>query len=128
MKYVKHTLGSTIAALLAVFILAFPVLACLPPGESPGYWKHQVVAYVEEQGAIHEPDIVGLTAEINYYWSLGPPLPWPWLPMVPDTNGDGVFTIMDAYAIFTDKAYKTYWLALADYYNGVSGRAPYSGG
>lgn len=74
--------------------------------------------------------IVALTAEINGAGALGSGM-WymdHWLPLLPDTDSDGVFTIDDAYEIFwngpSSSTYKPVWKGLANWYNWAIGWAP----
>jgi len=89
------------------------------PGESPGYWKHQVKAFVDGRGHLHETNIEALSVLINAAAN-----PWG-LPLMPDTDSNSVFDIYDAYNIFTNPMYNELWLDLANWYNMLTGRSPY---
>ncbi len=124
-------------ALLTMLVTVSPALCecvpppcppCYPPGESPGYWKHEVVAYVEGRGRLHT-DIISLTSAIDASSSWRGGMVYDdfgyWLPGLPDTNSNDAFDINDAYAIFTNGAYRGLRLGLANWYNWAAGLAPY---
>jgi len=101
-----------------------------PHGESPGYWKHQFLAYIDGKGKPQETwaDLVDWTADIDAYYSNAPPDFYGYaLPPVSslDIDSSGTFTTVDAYNIFKDKAWKELWIGLANWYNWAAGLGPY---
>ena len=97
-------LGLTL--ILAILITSIPFAFAngngeLPPGYSPGYWKHQCKAWILLRGHLHETNIAGLAASIGY-------------------------TVEEAYDIFTTgnnaDGHKT---DLANLFNAAAGYGPY---
>src|SRR3972149_4416526 len=101
-----------------------------PAGKSPGWWKHQFLAYIEGKGKpqLSWSTLVDLTAMIDGYYGLTPP-PLFGYPLPPvsslDYDGNGVFTTGDAYNIFTHNSWNSLWTPLANWYNWAYGLAPY---
>ena len=114
--------------------LASPALACRckKPGRSPGWWKHQFNAYLEDKGQPHVSwsRLETWTERIDSYWGIDPPGFYGYrLPPVSslDYNNDGSFTTDDTYSIFNDTDWNHMWTRLANWYNWASGRTPYWG-
>jgi len=127
MKY-KTLLG--IAAFLMLSIAVLPVLAW-PPGYSPGYWKHQINAWIDDKGRpqITYDQLMSYTASIDSYYGVVPAPYYEGYQLWPvsefDYNSDGAFTIEDAYNIFNDHTWNYKWTPLANWYNYVAGLAPW---
>jgi hypothetical protein len=115
-------------------MMATPVMACRcrRPGKSPGWWKHQFKAHIEDKGKPHVSwgSLEGWAEEIDDFWGEDPP--WffgynlPWVHLL-DYDNDGDFATDDAYGIFTDTDWNYMWTRLANWFNQVSGRRPYWG-
>lgn len=101
-----------------------------PAGKSPGWWKHQFLAFYEGKGGPHVTwaDLVAWTEDIDAYYSNGEPSFYGYdLPPVSSLDYDGIggFTTDDAYRIFKDKSWNHLWTPLANWYNWASGFGPY---
>jgi len=108
MKIRKSALGLAAVTLTALMVsIAF---ACeLPPGHSPGYWKHNVRVYVEGVGSYSGSETAA-TME-SYEAAIASAHPG--------------FTLEWANMIFWDNAYKYMWLTVANWFNEAAGLAPY---
>ena len=98
----KKVIGIAIlmVSILTSTIAITTVNACLLPGYSPGYWKHQCKAYIDGRGRLQETGIVDLAHDIGK-------------------------TVKEAYDIFTDPSKNSLWLGLANQFNAAAGLAPY---
>jgi hypothetical protein len=130
---IKH-LSLALVGLALFSVLASPTFACRcrKPGRSPGWWKHQFNAYLEDKGKPHVSwsRLETWTESINATWDDGPPsfYGYPLPPVTSlDYNNDGSFTTDDAYGIFNDIDWNHLWTQLANWYNWASGRRPYWG-
>ncbi|MDH5495430.1 MAG: hypothetical protein OEY24_07005 [Candidatus Bathyarchaeota archaeon] len=107
----KVALGVTVFALMVLIVS--PVFACEPPppepGYSPGFWKHEVRAYVEGKGRLHHT-----MAEMESFESY----------II--TYIDSGFTLSWANMAFWDKSMKSMWLTVANWFNEAAGLAPYT--
>ncbi len=120
-----------LVAVALISMMALPAEAChRKPGRSPGWWKHQFKAHIEDKGKPHVAwsTLVFWTGKIDAYYGDTPP----WFfgyPLPPvdslDYDGDGVFTTDDAHNIFDDTNWNHMWTRLANWYNWASGRRPY---
>jgi len=108
MKLRKFALGLTAVTLTALMVsMAF---GCeLPPGYSPGYWKHNVKVYVEGIGSYSGYESA---ATMEAYEAA-------------IASAHPGFTLELANMIFQDKDYKYLWLPLANAFNAAAGLAPY---
>ena len=119
-------------ALISTFALPASACRCRKPGRSPGWWKHQFNAYIEDKGKPHVSwaQLEAWAGEIDAYYGDSPP----WFfgyPLPPvdslDYDEDGHFTTDDAYDIFNDIDWNHSWTPLANWFNWAAGRRPYWG-
>jgi hypothetical protein len=115
-------------------MMASPVLACRcrKPGRSPGWWKHQINAHLEDKGKPHVSlsTLEDWAVRIDEYFGISPPwfygYPLPTVDQL-DYNNDGEFTVDDAYGIFSDTDWNHMWTHLANWFNWAANRRPYWG-
>ena len=120
-------MGMTILTLMCFIV---PVLACPPPGHSPGYWKHQFNATYFGKGKPHQTqaNLEMWTMNINTYYGMTPPTYEGYtLTAVSDLDYDmdGDFDLDDTLGIFNDPKWNKMWNPLANWYNYKAGLAPY---
>jgi hypothetical protein len=111
-KILVGVLGIALLAMLVSSVSAGCYHRCYcKPGKSPGYWKHNVRVYVEDQGSYS-----GTPKETDWkmeYYESRIQSRYPW------------FTLEWANERFQNNQYKDVWLWLANLFNWAAGRAPY---
>jgi hypothetical protein len=118
MRFRKLLVGVLVVTLIAMLVSSVSAgcfhRCCRKPGKSPGYWKHNVKVYVEDQGS-YSGTPKETDWKMEYYEGR-----------IQDLPGLSEFSLEGANEIFQDNANKDMWLWLANLFNWAAGRAPYN--
>jgi hypothetical protein len=121
MRLKKIALGSTVIMLLALLVPMVFANGELPPGYSPGYWKHQLKVMFNGRGRMQEAgnmfdyeDYIADNIDTSAIEGL---------------SGDpNEFELEDAFLAFTDTSMNNSedaWLTIANWFNEAAGLEPY---
>jgi hypothetical protein len=120
MKLNRIALGLTAIALMLLMVST--ASACyMPPGLSPGYWKHNVNVYCGGNGSYSgDPHETAETMEGYAAYILTGSLGYA------PTHDQIVLFLSNVNGIFHDNTQKDMWLTIANWFNAAAGRLPYS--